>query len=151
MHIDLHLQNIVFQKQQPQQPLVPNPDEIPLEQGEDLDLEVKQSAAEGQEQAVPWAVPVVKILDFGMMRELPPEGEDTRSQWESQPSPCVGLLARRMLSLRDVYEDGGFAAFLQPLAWSQVSITVLQEARGVAMVRKEENVCVPQWLREYFQ
>lgn len=159
MHIDLHLQNIVFQKQEkpPEQPL-PNPDEIPLEQEEDLEakqpLFSRSSAAEEQQQdRETWAVPVVKIIDFGRVHELPPEGGDTRSQWESQPSPCVGLLARRMLGQGDVYGGGGggFVAFLQPLARSQVSIGVLQEARSVAMVRKEENVCVPQWLREYFQ
>lgn len=163
LHTDLHLKNVVFQKQQMVSlppvssaplSLFPNPDEIPLEEPAAAgdDGTTNNNAAD-----LRWAAPVVKIIDFGRVHQLPePEDDDDdgRGQWEAQPSPCVGLLARLMLQqARDLYDDGGgFAAsFLEPLAKSQVSVAVLREARYVAMARKEENVYVPRWLREYFQ
>lgn len=156
VHADLHLKNIMFQKQPPQQqeeqtppPVVvlPNPDEIPLE--EDAEVVV---AAETQQQQEPWVVPAVKVIDFGRVHELPPEGDDSASQWENKPSPCLGFLATVMLMEEELYEGaGGFYAFLEDLAKSQVSIPVLREAREVAMVRRKQDGSVPQWLRDYFR
>lgn len=161
LHTDLHLKNVVFQKQQQMaslphsssssasSSLFPNPDEIPLEE--------PAAAANSTNATDRWAAPVVKIIDFGRVHQLPePEDgddDDGRGQWEAQPSPCVRLLAQLMLQqARDLYDDdGSFAAsFLEPLARSQVSVAVLREVRRVAMARKEENVYVPRWLREYF-
>lgn len=158
MHTDLHLKNVMFQKQ-PQQLLPPhppasappalfiNPDEIPLEEEEDEQTQQQQLE---QQQEAPWAAPVIKIIDFGRVHQLPPEEDDEASQWENKPSPCLGLLVRMMLLDKNLYEDELYA-FLEPLARSLVSVQVLCEARTVAMARKGENMHVPQWLRDHFQ
>lgn len=163
IHTDLHLKNVMFQKQPPPRPqaqqrlplptlpppeLVVNPDEIPLDEEEGE--ENKDISQPQQQEETPWAVPIVKIIDFGRVHELPPEDEDGASPWEDVPSPCPGLLVRLMLMDGYLFESG-FCAFLEPLARGNVSIQVLREARAVAMARKGENVHVPQWLREHFQ
>lgn len=180
IHIDLHIKNVMFQKRRHQGDLDGHEQRAPVsslstttssnhpnEAGNDDDEKAAIAIATAtttttqhqQQQKKPsWAIPIIKIIDFGRVHELPPtpaqndDDEKSSSQWENKPNYSVGILVRRMTAKAYIgsYEPEVYA-FLEPLAVSQVSIQTLREAQTVAEARKGVDVCVPQWLREYFR
>ncbi|KAJ4418341.1 hypothetical protein N0V82_005622 [Gnomoniopsis sp. IMI 355080] len=93
--------------------------------------------------------PVVKVIDFGKMVQLPEESRDDIA-WDEASSPSIGPLARSLLSQTSVLEDD-FLSATRDLGKQMSPLQALRTAREDSRMRAEAVVeSVPKWLLAYF-
>lgn len=97
----------------------------------------------------PWP-PIVKVIDFGKIFQLPDEDSHDDVPWDEARSPSVGALVRALLAQRDVFEDE-FLVAIRALNAQMSPLQTLRTARATARTKAEAlDQHVPDWLLGYF-